>query len=171
MTTHINFHPPTQPVTPDSATHLNPIFNKLSKHFKKNLSHHLVLQHCENIEPRFLHASVNNAYVLDRPDLISNNIYFGTFLKDKAQADPLAYILHSSPDTKWLVEELPATSHYFYLFHLKDALVGFMTDENITASIKNNQNTLISQNNITTHKPYDDKKCIFRCLALHWRRL
>ncbi|BFZ13860.1 hypothetical protein BsWGS_16899 [Bradybaena similaris] len=165
MTTYTHFHSPTETVTQDWASHLNPIFNKLNKRIKINLSHHLILRHCETKELKFFHASVNNACVLDKPVLISNRADFDAFLTDIADVDAFSYALHSRPDTKWLVEGLPATS--FYIFHLNDFPIGCLTDEEIPPSIRNNQNIYILQRDANNPKDYDDNKCVFRCLALH----
>jgi uncharacterized C2H2 Zn-finger protein len=113
------FHNPldTTPIDWNSKL-IDTIFTPQTKRFKINYSHHTILKHKETGEYRFFHSSNNNACVLELPKLIHNRQDFKEFLDHLNNADILNYAQHTRPNTKYMVEVIPATT--FFLYHLNE---------------------------------------------------
>ena len=142
LSTYTFSHPPSEQHPVDWKTLLDPLFSQQTKRFKINYSHHTVLRHRETNELRFHHASVNNATVLEFPELIENDADFDCFISDLNETEPLTIASLSRPDTKYSVEAVPATS--FYVYHIIDHPIGCLLDA-LPSHIKDNQGINVLQ--------------------------
>jgi transposase-like protein len=118
VSTYNFFHNPLTTTHPiDWSALLTDVFTRQTKRFKINYSHHTILRHRETHDLRFFHASSNNSCVLTVPKLINNRKDFDAFLSHLHESDILNFTQHNRPNTKYVVEAIPATSFYFYHIH------------------------------------------------------
>jgi hypothetical protein len=123
LSTYTFFHNPLTTTHPiDWSALLDSIFTRQTKRFKINYSHHTILRHRETHDLRFFHASANNSCVLTVPTLINNRKDFDAFLSHLHESDILNIAHNNRPNTKYVVESIPATS--FYIYHIQEYPIG-----------------------------------------------
>ncbi len=138
------------------------IFNRQTKRFKINLSHGFILRNVETGELRYFHASQNNARHFDSPFLIANEHDLERFISAVEEIDVKEYAARQRPNTKWVVEGV--TNVTFYVNKL-DFPIG--AGIFLPQYVKKNRAIRSLSSDLDTGKPYKDKLCIFRCIALH----
>ena len=143
---------------------LNTLFERQIHPFKINFSHSYILQHNETGAYRFFHASQNNARALDFPRLISTRRDLESFLSELENQDILQYAQQQRPDSKWSVRNVVSTS--FYINPIWGFTIGCGQDP-LPDSIRHNPFIHGLEKDRRSGRPYEDKLCLFRCLALH----
>ena len=138
------------------------IFRSQRQAFKVNFSYGFVLRHTETGEYRYFHASQNNARLLDVPRLVRNQEDFSKLLEDIRQEDVLEFTRLQRPDTKWTVHIV--TNLTVYVNPIHDHPIG--SPVVLPDYIKRNMGIMGLVKDRNTGRPYDDKLCIFRCVAL-----
>jgi hypothetical protein len=148
--------------TKDVESELWKIFGVQKHAFKINFSYGLILRHNDTGELRYFHACQNNARLLDMPWLVRNEDDFKNLLEKIRQYDILEYARQQRPDTKWMVYIVSNMS--VYINAVADHPIG--SPVILPDYIRKNKAILglITENR--SQKPYDDKLCLFRCIAL-----
>ena len=90
------------------------IFESQNKRFKINFSHSFLLKNKESGDLSFYHASANNHSALAFPRLINSKQEFLSFLQDIEDSDMLGHVQKERPSSGYSVENIMATTFYFY---------------------------------------------------------
>ena len=140
------------------------IFYDQDVSFKMNASFGFVLRNQETGELRYFHSSLNNERVLEVPHLVRNQEEFQTGLsRIMTDRDALEHLRAQRPNSKWVVHKV--TNLTFYVNPIIEHPIG--ESVNLPPYLKHNKGIIGLENNRKTGRPYTDKLCFFRALALH----
>ena len=139
--------------------YLEHIFSRQTKRFKINYSHSFLLRNKETEDIKFYHASRHNGRVLDFPTTINNYRDFVKFTETIKYEDIWEYARQSRPDTKWTVAAITSTTFFI------DRLTNFPIGQ-FSTPIPQTKGIYTLEKNWQNGRPYSDKLCFFRCLAL-----
>ncbi len=142
---------------------LQAIFNRQRHAFKINMSYGYILRNTETGELRYFHSSVNNHRYFDRPFTIANQRDMDSFIEAVLEASVLDYGIRNRPNTKWTVAAV--TNVTFYINKLAYQIGA--GEVRLPEFIHNNKAIIKLTRNRNNGRPYKDKLCFFRCLALH----
>ena len=174
--------------SPNFSEILTPLFQNSKTRFKIQASHGFVLRHQENEEEdvapatsagggggddddderfRYFHACENNHSLFEEPIVVNNQNDFNDFLDSLKDKDHLEFARQERPNTKFSVEKITNTS--FYIYPMPDFPMGHVNDddEGLPAYFAECHGLHTLMKNYKTGRPYTDKKCFFRALALH----
>ena len=138
------------------------IFNLQKNAFKVNFSYGFILRNIETGELRYYHASQNNTRLLDVSRLIRNEEDFTEVLEELRENDVLEFVRQQRENTKWIVDIV--TNMSIYVNPVKDHPIGAALV--LPDYIKYNKGIVGLVADYKTGRPFDDKLCIFRCVAL-----
>lgn len=138
------------------------IFEEQPVKFKVNASIGCVLMHNTTKRMRFFHPSANMDRLFPSPKLIERKDDFDAFIQNVLDLDLVESSLRSRPDTSWTCHAV--TNISFFLYAIQDHVIG-SPSEDISSYIKNSK-AMRALTCDKSGKPYTDKKCFFRCLAL-----
>jgi len=135
------------------------IFRLQKNAFKINLSMGMILQHKTSGEYRFYWASQNNQLLFEKPTLIRHSGDKVAFISSINGINLLNKILR--PNSEWIFVKV--TNIEFFVYKLRGIPIG--SSINLPQHLLRNKG-LYSLVKDRRGKPFVDKKCFFRCLAL-----
>ncbi|XP_070567231.1 uncharacterized protein [Ptychodera flava] len=143
------------------ARYLQTVHQRQSTQYKVNLALGFIMRHVETGALRYFYPSHNN-HLLDAPVLIRNQHDLNDFLTRLQDTDILEHIKQNRPDSKWVIELI--TNITVYIVKIPKHYIGcnitlpdcLMTSRSVVPLLRCPR----------TWRPYNDKLCFFRCLAL-----
>ena len=157
-----NFHLST--ISPTALREqLSRIFADQGTVFKVNFSFGFILRNTEAGALQYHHPSANNNLVLEQPFLISSPDDLERLYQQIAEIDYLEWVRQQRPNSKWVVDLI--TNVTWFVWKIRDHPIG--RGKYLPGYIAENRGIDAVKNNANTGKPYEDKLCFFRCLALH----
>jgi hypothetical protein len=136
---------------------------------KINCSVGVVLKHKTTGELRYFHSSSNNASLFDFPRLLSSEDQVDKFYSDFVSIDLRERGAERRPSTVWALRMVTNVTFFVYKM-LSMGKVGGVVRKGggnfLPAYILTNRNILALSTNRSTRRPYEDKLCFFRCLAV-----
>jgi hypothetical protein len=139
------------------------IFEDQSTVFKLNLSFGFILFNNDTEEMQYHHTSANNNRVLDTPFQIRNREYLAQVREARQNIDIHEWARQQRPNSKWIVMDF--TNATFYVTKLRDHPIG--RSVRLPKYVLENPAIVSLDSSKKTGLPYEDKLCLFRCLALH----
>ena len=128
--------------------------------FKINASIGYILRNNETQELVYYWASRNNQLLFEKPFLINCQRDMDNFIESIVHIDLKAHVVY--PNTKFSF--IKSTNITFYLTHLHGVPIGA---GRVLPSYLMRNKGLYTLVKATNNKPYQDKLCLFRCIALH----
>ena len=144
------------------STYVEHIFEDQTTVFKLNLSFGFVLFNNDTEQMQYHHSSANNNRVFDSPFQIRNRQDLDQVRAALKNLDVFEWARQQRPNFKWVVMDI--TNATFYVTKLRDHPIGPST--RLPKYVLENRAVVVDCNE-QTGLPYDDKLCLFRCLALH----
>jgi hypothetical protein len=141
-------------------------WNSFQCRAKVNVSLGCVLQHKTNGRFRYFHSSSNNWTLYQSPVTISSESDLESFMEDVTAKDLASESIRRRPDTNWKLYAVSNMTFYFYKL-LDMSRVGHVTEKiRLPKHILSNRSVFTLHVNPKSGKPYNDKLCFFRCLAV-----
>lgn len=144
------------------AYHFNRVFREQKTVFKVNISMGLILQNKETGEHRYHWPSNNNQLIFDKPTTIRNTTDKNDFIEELLNTSLIQRV--NRPSSKWVF--IKASNVTFFIYKLKNTPIGG-TGVDLPNHLLKNKGLNVLIKNRNSGKVYQDKKCFFRCLALH----
>ena len=139
------------------------IFQDQTTVFKLNLSFGFVLFNNETEQMQYHHSSANNNRVFETPFLVRNREDLQQVRSALENLDVFEWARQQRPNSKWVVVDI--TNATFYVTKLRKHPIGRNT--RLPKYVLENPAVVSLDCNKQTGLPYEDKRCFFRCLALH----
>ena len=162
--------------TPNFAEALTPFFEKSKQKFKIQASHGFVLKknvprdeeaaEADDVEGnyRYFHSSERNAGLFERPVVVGNSAEFQNLMTSLSEKDHLEVCRQERPNSKYIVDRITNTSFVLYPMHEHPIGDG---ERPLPDFILNNKGLVTLVKGGRGVDLYADRKCFFRCLALH----
>ena len=140
--------------------HFKKVFKDQKNAFKINASIGVILYNRTNDELALYTSSRNNQLLLETPQLIRNSTDKASFIAKVNELDLIDRL--SRPTSSWVFAAV--TNITFYVYKLDGIMIGapiilpdyLLTNKGMYSLTKNRRG-----------EEFSDKKCLFRCLALH----
>ena len=140
--------------------HFKKVFKVQKNAFKINVSIGLILYNRQTEEYALYRSSRNNQLLLEKPKLIRNNTDKDAFVELVRNLDLIDRL--SRPSSSWTFAA--ATNLTYYVYKLDGVLIG--APITLPDFLSNNKGLYSLMKN-RRGEDFADKKCLFRCLALH----
>ena len=142
------------------VNHARQIFNCQVNTFKISISFGYILRNTDTEELAFYWSSQNNQLLFDSPRLIRNQHDIEMFIESIKNVDLKRHAVY--PNTKYTF--VKATNVTFYVTHQHGIAIGAPTE--LPEFLLRNKGIISLIKSNKTGKPYNDKRCFFRSLAL-----
>ena len=159
---------------PDFKEALTPFFENAKNKFKIQASHGFVLKknvpqdeeaaEADESNYRYFHSSERNAGLYERPVVIGNSAEFQNLMTSLSEKDHLEVCRQERPNSKFVVDRITNTSFVIYPMHEHPIGDG---ESPLPAYLMNNKGLVTLVKGAHGKDIYADRKCFFRCLALH----
>jgi hypothetical protein len=113
---------------------------------------------------RYFHSSSNNATLLDAPRVISDTNEMRALVNDVMSMDLQREGIQRRPNTEWRLHAV--TNVTFYVYKMEGMTRVGCPDVDVPDYLKKNRGLFLLVTNPCTGRPYDDRLCFFRCLAV-----